>query len=89
MSSIVTGCGTGTLEPVNCTPSEAAFLSFGLAPSLLERRRRFPPPPLLELSVPAGAARGVAVDFRAGFAFLLTLLLGAPFGGILGIVCQS
>jgi len=36
-----------------------------------------------------GAAHGVDVDFRAGFAFLLTLLLGAPFGGILGIVCQS
>jgi hypothetical protein len=36
-----------------------------------------------------GAARGVDVVFRAGFAVLLTLLLGAPFGGILGIVCQS
>ena len=89
MSSIVTGCGIGTLEPVNCTPSVAAFLSFGLAPSLLERRRRFPPPPLPGPSVPVGAARGVDVDLRAGFAFLLTLLLGAPFGGILGIVCQS
>jgi hypothetical protein len=32
-----------------------------------------------------GLTRGVV--FRAGFA-VLTLLLGAPFGGILGIVCQ-
>ena len=82
-----------TTELVNCTPPVATFLSAGLGPTLalspLGRRRRLPPPPLPEPSVPVvGLAFGVV--FRAGRAFFGTLLLGAPFGGMFpGIVCQS
>ena len=67
--------------------SEAGVMVRAVSARPLERRRRFPLPPLPEPSVLVGLARGVV--FRAGFAVLGTLLLGAPFGGILGIVCQS